>query len=327
MIVVTGAAGFIGSNLVADLEAAGEGPIVGVDTLGVGEKWQNIANRNLLDLVIPERLPAFLERYASDIRVVFHLGAKSKTTETDADLVLERNIRCSIDLWDWCARTRVPFIYASSAATYGNGAYGFVDDEMPEALAKLRPLNLYAWSKHVVDRRNAMLTSKNLSHPPQWAGIKFFNVYGPNEHHKGEMRSVVHKLYFEITAGKPVCLFKSYRDDIPDGEQKRDFVYVRDCTKLMIWLMRNSQVSGIFNMGSGQARSFLDVSKAIAGVLGLSPKIEFIDAPIEIRSRYQYFTQASTMKLRRTGYRESPTSLEAGVSEYVRDFLEPRRAY
>ncbi len=320
MIVVTGGAGFIGSNLIAGLEERGYGDLVVVDWLGQGEKWRNLARRNIADVVPPEALAGWLSSRAGRVRAIFHMGANSATTETDGDRILDQNLRPTLALWDWCTRHRVPLIYASSAATYGDGAAGFDDDPEPAALARLKPLNLYGWSKHAADRRLLALAARG-ERPPHWAGLKFFNVYGPNEYHKGDMRSVVHKLFPEVAAGRPAKLFRSYRNDYADGGQMRDFVHVGDCVAVMLWLLEAPSVSGLFNVGSGQARTWVDLATAVFGAVGRAPDITFVDMPEALRDRYQYFTEAPVGRLRAAGYDRPFTALEDGVADYVRGYL------
>ncbi|MBF0334266.1 MAG: ADP-glyceromanno-heptose 6-epimerase [Alphaproteobacteria bacterium] len=320
MIVVTGGAGFIGSNVAAALEARGERVVV-CDRLRSGDKWRNVAKRELADLVHPERLFDFLEARRSRLRAVIHMGAISSTTETDADLIADTNFRLSLGLWNWCARHGVRLIYASSAATYGDGAQGFDDDPTPEALARLRPLNPYGWSKHLFDRKVARILADGAETPPQWAGLKFFNVYGPNEHHKGAMKSVVAQTHPRLTAGQPARLFRSHHPDYADGGQLRDFVWVGDCVDVMLWLLDTPEVSGLFNLGTGEARSFLDLANAVFAAMGRAPEIEWVDTPEAIRAKYQYFTQARMERLRQAGYAKPFTALEDGVGRYVRDFL------
>ncbi len=319
MIIVTGATGFIGSNIVADLNAAGRSDIILVDDLGTQGKWKNIAKRRFQDVVLPGELAGLLDKLTGG-DVVYHMGANSSTTAIDGDAILLGNFRTSTLLWEWCARTRTPLIYASSAATYGDGARGFDDDESPDALDGLRPLNLYGWSKHAFDKW-AVARSVAGSAPPQWCGLKFFNVYGPNETHKGDMRSLVAKNTAAVTAGQTIRLFKSHRPDFRDGQQLRDFVYVKDCTKVMLWLAGRPKVSGLFNLGTGQARSFVDLVTAIGTALGKPVDIEYVDMPESIRANYQYFTQAGMQKLKAAGYDATFYNLEDGVADYVQNYL------
>ncbi len=321
MIIVTGGAGFIGSNLVAGLEARGEHEIVVCDTLGTDDKWRNIAKRELAAIIPPEELLPWVAANRGDIDTVFHMGAISSTTERDADAIVANNIALTLDLWEMCAHHELRLIYASSAATYGDGSAGFDDDASPEGLAKLRPLNAYGWSKHVVDRRVARMVAENGPRPRQWAGLKFFNVYGPNEYHKGTMKSVVAQIHPRAAAGEPCRLFRSHHPDYPDGGQLRDFVWVGDCVDVMLWLYANAGTCGLFNMGTGQARSFADMAAATYRALGREPLIEYVDTPLEIRDRYQYFTEARMDRLRAAGYDRPFTSLEDGVTRYVVDFL------
>jgi ADP-L-glycero-D-manno-heptose 6-epimerase len=319
MLLVTGGAGFIGSNVVASLNEAGRSDIVVNDRFGSDEKWRNLAKRRLADVVPPEDLARWLGSRKLD--AVIHLGAISDTTATDADLVLDTNFRLSMRLLDWCATTRTPFIYASSAATYGDGDQGFDDGETPAALDRLRPLNLYGWSKHLFDLAIAERAARRSGLPPQWAGLKFFNVFGPNEYHKGEMMSLVAKRFADAQAGRPIRLFKSHREMVADGEQRRDFIYVDDAVAVVRWLLESPSVCGLFNVGTGQARSFRDLVIAMFGALGRAPDIEYVEMPSAIRERYQYFTQASVEKLRRAGYNGGFTPLEDAVSRYVARYL------
>jgi ADP-L-glycero-D-manno-heptose 6-epimerase len=325
MLLITGAAGFIGSNLVAALNEAGRTDIVVNDALGDGPKWRNLGKRQLADLIAPGDLRAWLDN--RKLEAVIHLGAISDTTATDADLVLATNFRLSLQLLDWCTATRTPFIYASSAATYGNGADGFQDDWSAAALGRLRPMNLYGFSKHLFDRAVVDRFEKRTKLPPQWVGLKFFNVFGPNEYHKGEMMSLVAKRFDEAKTGKPVRLFKSHRPDFADGEQKRDFIHVDDAVAVMRWVLDTPSVSGIFNVGTGNARSFRDLIAAMFAALGRAPNIEYVDMPPAIRDQYQFFTQADIDNLRRAGYNGGFTPLEEGVSKYVNSFLNQSDRY
>jgi ADP-L-glycero-D-manno-heptose 6-epimerase len=327
VIVITGGAGFIGSNLAAALEARGERDIVICDRLGHEEKWRNIAKRELAALIPPEALFDFLESHGREIGMLFHMGAISSTTETDVDLVAATNFAFSLRLWEWCAASETRFIYASSAATYGDGSAGFDDDGSVAGLARLKPLNAYGWSKHLFDRRVARLLERHVTRPPQCVGLKFFNVYGPNEYHKGGMKSVVAQLYPRLVKGDAARLFRSHRADVPDGGQKRDFVYVRDCAEMMLWFFDHPAVSGLFNIGSGRARSFADLAAAVYAALGRAPQIDYVDTPVEIRDKYQYFTEARMERLRAAGYDRPATPLEEGVSDYVRRYLAEADPY
>jgi ADP-L-glycero-D-manno-heptose 6-epimerase len=327
MIIVTGGAGFIGSNIVAALEDRGETEVVVCDSLGDGDKWRNIAKRDLMGILPPESLFDFLEGQRGTIDTVFHMGAISATTATDADMVISNNVNFSLKLWEWCVLAEARLIYASSAATYGDGRAGFDDDESIDGLKDLRPLNLYGWSKHLFDRRIARLCADGQPTPPQWAGLKFFNVFGPNEYHKGPMRSVAHQLHEQITAGDPVRLFRSHHPDYEDGGQTRDFVSVDDCVDVMMWLFDQPDASGLFNLGTGTARSFSDLARAVYTAMGAEPEIEFIDTPEAIRDKYQYFTQANMAKLREAGCGHAFRPLEESVGDYVREFLDQDDPY
>jgi ADP-L-glycero-D-manno-heptose 6-epimerase len=327
MIVVTGGAGFIGSNLLAALERRGGADLVCIDRLGDGDKWRNIAKRELADIVPPERLFEFLNAHRSEIKAIFHLGAISSTTETKVDLIVEQNFRQSLALWRWCAEHLKRIIYASSAATYGDGSAGFDDDDSVNGLTKLRPLNPYGWSKHVFDRRVARLRAANGRQPYQSVGLKFFNVYGPNEYHKGGQRSVVHHLYPRAVAGEAARLFKSHNPAYPDGGQMRDFIWVGDCVSVMMWLLDHEKVNGLFNLGTGKARSFADLARALYAATGRNANTEYIDTPEAIRDKYQYFTEARMERLRAAGYALPMTTLEDGIKTYVRDHLATADPY
>jgi len=322
IIVVTGGAGFIGSNIVARLAAEGRFDIVVCDRLGAADdaKWKNLAKHPVADFWLPEELFARLERHADSIEAVIHMGAISATTEPDADLILRTNFSLSRDLWDWCADKGSRLIYASSAATYGDGDLGFEDDDSAAGLAKLRPLNAYGYSKLLFDQYAVRQAGRGHA-PTQWAGLKFFNVYGPNEGHKGSMKSVVAQIWPSVVDGKTVTLFRSHRPDYADGGQMRDFVFVDDVVDIIAWLLTAPQVSGIYNAGSGRARSFLDLANATFAAAGAQPQVAYVDTPEVIRDRYQYFTEARMDRIRAAGYPGQSTPLEEGVRRYVQDFL------
>ncbi len=320
MLLVTGGAGFIGSNLVAALNDAGRTDVVVCDELGSEGKWRNLAKRQLADVVPPSELGEWLKGRRLD--AVLHMGAISSTTATDGDLVMEINFRTSLRLLDWCTASATPFIYASSAATYGDGTQGFPDDPSLAALKMLRPMNLYGWSKHLFDMAIAARAERREKLPPQYAGLKFFNVFGPNEYHKGSMMSVLARRFDDIKAGRPVQLFKSHREGIADGDQRRDFIYVDDVVRVMMWLLGSSSVSGLFNVGTGQARSFKDMMLAAYATLGAAPRIEYIDMPEAIRGSYQYYTQSKVDRLLAAGYNGGFTPLEDAVALYIRGYLD-----
>lgn len=328
MIIVTGGAGFIGSNLVAGLEEKGLTDIVVCDVLGSEDKWRNLAKREIRDVVHPDRLFDYLISHVDEIEMVYHMGAISSTTERDADLIIDTNFVLSRRVWKWCWKNKKRFVYASSAATYGDGHHGFKDDQSVEALRHLMPLNPYGWSKHVFDRRVArIIETKSEPVPPQWAGLKFFNVYGPNEYHKGEQMSVVCKLHPQVEAGAAARLFKSHHPDYQDGGQLRDFVWVGDIVDVMLWLYDNPNVNGIFNVGTGKARSFKDLAEATFAAAGKPPKITYSDMPNTLRDKYQYYTQADMTKLRAAGYTKPFTELEDGIGQYVKNYLSKTDPY
>ena len=322
MIVVTGGAGFIGSNIVARLAGEARRDIVVCDRLEGADlaKWKNIAKHPIADFWQPEELFDQLELHEERIAAVVHMGAISSTTEPDADLILSTNYTLSRDLWDWCALNGVRFIYASSAATYGDGAEGFDDDNDFEALSALRPLNAYGYSKYLFDQYAARQSARDHA-PPQWAGLKFFNVYGPNEYHKGGMKSVVAQIWPKVAAGETVSLFRSHNPNYADGGQLRDFVFVDDVVDITEWLLNTPDVSGVFNAGSGQARSFADLAHATFAAAGKEASIDYIDMPEVIRDRYQYFTEAKMDRIRAAGFPGQSTPLEEGVRRYVQSFL------
>ena len=319
---VTGGAGFIGSNIAARLAEDRDLDVVVCDRLREADlgKWRNIAKHPIGDFVAPEAMFDWLERRWRDVEVVIHMAAVSSTTEPDADKIVHSNFTLSRDLFRWCADRQRRLIYASSAATYGAGEHGFDDDNDYEAMARLRPLNTYGWSKALFDLFAVRQALRDYA-PPQWVGLKFFNVYGPNEEHKHSMKSVAAQIWPHIREGHSVQLFKSYRPDIPDGGQMRDFVYVRDAADVTAWLMANPQVSGIFNLGSGQARSFADMANAVFKAAGREPVIDYVPMPTAIRDKYQYFTQARMDRLAAAGYSQAMTPLEEGIEDYVVRYL------
>ena len=331
MIIVTGGAGFIGSCLIEGLqEQKGLMDITVCDYMEEGDKWRNLAKREIRDIVHPDRLFDYLHRHSEDIEIIYHMGAISSTTETDVDLITNTNFVLTRRLWKFCASHNIRFIYASSAATYGDGKQGFTDDESIKGLSKLKPLNPYGWSKHLFDRRIARITQDTKMReeaPTQWAGLKFFNVYGPNEYHKGEQKSVVSKLFPQIDAGASAKLFKSHHPEYKDGGQMRDFIYVKDCVDVMLWLYDNDYVNGLFNVGTGQARSFEDLARATFSAAGKDPKIQYMDMPVSLRDKYQYFTESDMQKLRAAGYDRPFTSLEEGIKDYVQHYMAAEDPY
>ena len=316
MIIVTGGAGFIGSAFIWKLNSEGIGDILIVDRLGSTDKWKNLVNRRYADYIHKD---TFLEKLDAsnsyfNATAIIHMGACSSTTERDADYLIENNYRYSRILAEWSLANSIPFIYASSAATYGDGSHGFSDDA--STLEILQPLNMYAYSKHMFDlwaSRNKVLN--------RITGLRFFNVFGPNEYHKGHMISMVYRAFQQIQESGSVKLFKSYRTEYRDGEQLRDFIYVKDCTEVMWWLFQNPQKTGILNLGTGQARTWNDLIRAVFSALGKETAIEYIEMPEHMRDRYQYFTEASITGLREAGCTYSFRTLEDAVGDYVTTYL------
>ncbi|HEX5283535.1 MAG TPA: ADP-glyceromanno-heptose 6-epimerase [Bryocella sp.] len=326
-IIVTGAAGFIGRNVVAELNARGEHDLILVDELGKDEKWKNLVGLRYEDIVSAEDFLGLLEQNAyADARAVIHLGACSATTERDADYLLRNNYQYTRVLCNWAQEQGARFVYASSAATYGDGSQGY--DDSDAATPTLRPLNMYGYSKQMFDLWALKHQLFDQGEGGNIVGLKYFNVYGPYEDHKGDMRSVVVKSFEQIRCSGEVKLFKSYRPQYKDGEQMRDFIYVKDAVDVTLHfaLQDAGTPGGLFNCGTGKARTWLDLARAVFGAMRREAKIEFIEMPKELQGKYQYFTQAKTEKLRAAGYTREFTSLEEGVREYVQAYLENRPA-
>ena len=320
-ILVTGGAGFIGSALIWGLNRRGLQNILVCDQLGADEKWRNLAPLRFDDYISAPKLIESIEAGSptlQEIRWVFHLGACSSTTELDAGYLMENNYRSTKVLCDWALPRGARFVYASSAATYGDGVNGMMDDE--DKIESLRPLNPYGYSKQIFDRH-----AKQRALFSEIVGLKYFNVFGPNEWHKGEMRSLVNKAYDQVLQTGRICLFKSYKPLFKDGEQKRDFLYVKDAIEMTIHLAVTPRANGLFNLGSGSARTWIDLASAVFAALSRSAQIEFIEMPEVIRDKYQYFTQANIEKLKATGYQGPKFTLEQGVTDYVQNYLVPRQ--
>jgi ADP-L-glycero-D-manno-heptose 6-epimerase len=321
MIIVTGAAGFIGSCLIQKLNELKFRYIIAVDDFSSEEKNRNLEGKSIMTRVNRKDLFTWLENNNREVEFFFHIGARTDTTEFDTKIFDELNVDYSKKVWEACVAYQIPLVYASSAATYGLGEIGYEDDEA--TISSLKPLNPYGDSKNNFDIWALQQNKK----PFFFAGLKFFNVYGPNEYHKGRMASVIWHAFQQIQSNGSLRLFKSHRDDYQDGEQMRDFIYVKDLIDVCVFLMEHRKNSGIYNLGTGKARSFNDLGKATFMALGLEPKINYIDTPVDIRDKYQYFTEATMDKLRRIGYDKDFTSLEDGVKDYVQNYLVKQLYY
>jgi ADP-L-glycero-D-manno-heptose 6-epimerase len=315
MIIVTGAAGFIGSNLVGKLHDEGHLSLVAVDKFDRTEKNRNLENKTIREKIDRDYFIDWLRTHHHEVEYVFHIGARTDTAEFDKSVFDRLNLGYSKDVWNACTSHGIPLLYASSAATYGLGEYGYDDNH--EIVDRLKPLNPYGESKNEFDK----WALRQKACPPFWAGIKFFNVYGPNEYHKGRMASVIFHAFNQILQTGKMKLFRSHKPEFKDGEQKRDFIYIKDVTDALYFMYTNRPVSGLYNLGTGEARTFLDLTKATFRSMDLVPVIEFIDTPADIRDKYQYFTEANMEKLRRAGYQKPFRSLEQGVGEYVKKYL------
>jgi len=316
MIVVTGGAGFIGSAIVWKLNQLGKSNIIIVDELGKDEKWKNLVGLKYEDFV--NKLE-FIEQVLDDVvpygvEAIIHMGANSSTTEKDADHLIDNNYHYTEELAKYCVEKNIRFIYASSAATYGDGAFGFEDDE--SKLETLRPLNMYGYSKQLFD-----LWAKRNKISDRIVGIKYFNVYGPNEYHKGDMRSVVHKAFGQVRDTGKVRLFKSLNPNYKDGEQMRDFIYVNDAVDMTLFFLDKPDKNGVFNVGAGKARTWNDLVTSIFKALSKPVNIEYVDLPQHLSEKYQYFTEASLSKIRSAGYKQPTISLEDGITDYVKNYL------
>jgi len=321
MIVVTGAAGFIGSCLVSRLNKAGFENIVVVDDFSKTEKANNLKSKTLISKVGRKDFIAWLKDFGDEVDFIYHIGARTDTTEFDKNIFDELNVNYSIDVWNLCVEFNIPLVYASSAATYGLGEFGYKDDH--SVISSLVPLNPYGDSKNDFDK----WVLKQTKTPPFWAGLKFFNVYGPNEYHKGRMASVIFHTFHQINENGGMKLFRSHNPDYTDGGQLRDFVYVKDVVEVCLFLMNDKPASGIYNLGSGKARTFLDLAKNTFKNVGKPENIDFIDTPIDIRDKYQYFTEADMSKLIGEGYKVPFHTLEEGVADYVTNYLIGEKYY
>lgn len=315
MIVITGAAGFIGSCLISKLNKEGHENLILVDDFSQLQKIDNYHTKNFIHKIERSHFLEWFEEHAPEVNFVYHIGARTDTTEFNVELFNELNLNYTKSIWNTCTKHFIPLVYASSAATYGLGEFGYDDDESKINL--LKPLNPYGDSKNDFDKW--AITQKTC--PPKWAGFKFFNVYGPNEYHKGRMASVIFHSFNQINEKGQVKLFRSHNPNYTDGGQLRDFVYVKDLVDVLYFTYGENIKNGIYNLGSGKARTFLDLAKATFKALGKEPNIEFIDTPIDIRDKYQYFTEANMSKLIAQGYKKPFTSLEDGVKDYVSNYL------
>ncbi|GAB5527299.1 MAG: ADP-glyceromanno-heptose 6-epimerase [Roseivirga sp.] len=321
MIVVTGAAGFIGSCLVGKLNREGFKHIVVVDKFDSEEKNKNLEGKHILESIDRNDFFGWLDKVGDKVEFIFHLGARTDTAEFDYELLDELNTEYSKQVWKKCIEYQIPLIYASSAATYGLGEYGYMDDH--GIIPELKPLNPYGESKNEFDK---WVLEQNEA-PFFWAGLKFFNVYGPNEYHKGRMASVIMHAFNQISDTSAMKLFRSHNPEFKDGEQQRDFVYVKDVVDVCYFLMHHRKDSAIYNLGSGKARTFLDLVKATFAAMEIKEQISFIDTPTDIRDKYQYYTQASMTKLKGIGYNQAFYELEEGVSDYVKEYLMKKSYY
>ncbi|MDE3060047.1 MAG: ADP-glyceromanno-heptose 6-epimerase [Pseudomonadota bacterium] len=318
-ILVTGGGGFIGSNLVAALLERGTHDVAVCDAFGGSEKWRNLAKHPVSEIIMPEQLFDWLDTHHQQLDMIFHLASVSSTTEKNIDLILKHNFALSLKLWRWCGERGVRLVYASSGATYGDGSQGFDDILDLAQMRRLIPLSGYGWSKHLFDMHVAATAPR--ASRPQWVGLKFFNTYGPNEYHKDDQRSVITKMAEQAIQGAAVRLFRSYNSQYPNGEQKRDVIYVKDNVRVMLWCLDHPEVSGLFNLGTGRASTFNEMAAAIFSAIGRKPNISYIDMPADLVPKYQYFTEARIDRLRAAGYTDPFTPLEHGVRDYVQNYL------
>jgi ADP-L-glycero-D-manno-heptose 6-epimerase len=320
-ILVTGGGGFIGSNLVAGLLARGTHHVVVCDSFASSDKWRNLAKHHVFEIVPPEQMFEWLEFNRQHIDMVYHLGGTSSTVEKNIDLILKNNFSLSLKLWRWCNARSIRLVYASSYAVYGDGEHGFDDTIDLTYLHKLKSMSGHGWSKNMFDIHVASAVARGEINTPQWVGLKMFNIYGPNEYHKGDQQSVISKIAPHAIAGGSVKLFRSLNPSYADGEQKRDMIYVKDCVRVMLWILDHPKVSGLYNFGTGKAITFNAMAKAIFAAINKKPDIHYVDMPETLAPHYQYFTEANIQRLRAAGYTEEFTSLEDGVKDYVQNYL------
>ena len=322
MIVLTGASGFIGSNILYSLNKLGIEELILCDIKTKNNRINNLKDKKFIKIIEPEELTRFLDKN-NNVEVIVHMGANSSTTEKNFNKIYKQNTRFTKNLWNWARDNNVRFIYASSAAIYGDGSKGFNETT---SLENYKPLNLYGWTKYFFDRY-ALEQDKIGKKPPQWVGLRFFNVYGPNEYHKEKMQSVIINSFMQCKNEGIVKLFKSYKKNIEHGHQKRDFIYVKDCVSVILWILDNSSISGIFNCGTGQARSFKDLAMAMYSSINKQPSIKYIEMPKNLKEQYQYFTEAKMDKIIEAGYHKKFIKLEDGIEDYVQNYLSNKRTY
>jgi len=320
-ILVTGGGGFIGSNLVAALIARGDYHVVVCDSFGENEKWRNLAKHAVYEIIPPEQMFDWLEFNRSNVEAIYHLGSISSTMEKNIDVILKHNFALSLKLWRWCNVRGVRLIYASAAATYGDGTKGFDDGTDMNHLRSLVPMSGYGWSKHLFDMHVVGAVARGENSIPQWVGLKMFNAYGPNEYHKEDHQSVITKVASHAIQAGTVKLFRSYNKEYADGEQKRDMIYIKDVVRVLLWFLDYSRVNGLYNVGTGMPSSFNQMARAIFAAIGTAPRINYTDMPEDLVPKYQYFTQAKMDKLLAAGYAHSFTPLEEGIKDYVQNYL------
>lgn len=326
-ILVTGGGGFIGSNLVAALLERGSHHLVVCDSFGSSDKWRNLSKHPVSDIIEPERMFDWLEAQHAEVEMIYHLGSISSTVEKNIDLILKHNFSLSLALWRWCTARGTRLVYASSSTAYGDGRNGFDDTMDLDYMRRLKPMSGYGWSKHLFDMHVAQSVQRGLPLPPQWVGLKFFNVYGPNEYHKDDQRSVIAKIAPQALQGAAVRLFRSYDKRYADGEQMRDVLYVKDCVRVLLWCLDQPAVSGLFNLGTGKAVSFNAMANAIFAAIGRPPHVHYMDMPESLIPNYQYFTEANIQRLRAAGYHEPFASVEAGIQDFVQHYLQKPDPY
>lgn len=320
-ILVTGGGGFVGSNLVAALIARGTHNIVVCDAFGTSEKWRNLNKHIAHEIIHPDHVFEWMDANHANLEIIYHLGSISSTVEHDIDLILKHNFAASIKMWRWCNARGIRLVYASAAATYGDGAQGFDDSSDLGYLRSLKPMSGYGWSKHLFDVHVATEISRGNVSIPQWVGLKFFNMYGPNEYHKADQQSVITKIALHAVQSGRVNLFRSYNKSYANGEQKRDVIYIQDVVRVMLWFLDNPKASGLYNVGTGKASSFNEMANAIFTAMNRKPNIHYIDMPETLVKKYQYFTEAKVSKLLGVGYNGGFMSLSQGITDFVQNYL------